>query len=81
MQSAKGKTKNWILKFETRDNKTSPLMGWESGDDTLKEVVLEFSSKEKAIQYAKNNNIIFEVTEPKKQDFIIKSYADNFLKD
>ena len=81
MQSAKGKTKNWILKFETRDNKTSPLMGWESGDDTMKEVILEFSSKDKAIDYAKKNNILFDVIEPKKNDFIIKSYADNFLKD
>ena len=81
MQSGRGKIKNWILKFETRDNKTSPLMGWESGDDTLKEVILEFPSKDKAIEYAKKNNIIYEVIEPKKHDFIIKSYADNFMKD
>ena len=51
MQSGRGKIKNWILKFETRDNKTSPLMGWESGDDTLKEVILEFPSKEKLDQW------------------------------
>ncbi len=81
MQSGKGKIKNWILKFDTKDNKTNSLMGWESGEDTMKEVRLEFSSKEKAIYYAKKNNIIYEVIEPKKHDFIIKSYADNFLKD
>ena len=68
-------------KFDTKDNKTNSLMGWESGEDTMKEVRLEFSSKEKAIYYAKKNNIIYEVIEPKKHDFIIKSYADNFLKD
>ena len=56
-------------------------MGWESGEDTMKEVTLEFSSKEKAIDYAKKNDIIYELIEPKKHDFIIKSYADNFLKD
>ena len=56
-------------------------MGWESGEDTLSEVSLKFSTKEKAIEYAKKNNIIFEVIEPKKSNFIIKSYADNFLKD
>ena len=56
-------------------------MGWESGEDTMKEVILEFSSKDKAVEYAKNNNILYEVVEPKKSDFIIKSYADNFLKD
>tara|TARA_A100000164_G_C21343341_1_gene512036 strand:+ start:211 stop:528 length:318 start_codon:yes stop_codon:yes gene_type:complete len=81
MQSGKGKLKNWILKFETKDNKFISFMGWESGDDTMKEVILEFSTKEKAIEYAKNNDILYEIREPKKQNFIIKSYADNFLKD
>ena len=56
-------------------------MGWESSDDTMHEVTLQFSSKDKAIEYAKNNNIHYEIVEPKKSDFIIKSYADNFLKD
>ena len=81
MQSGRGKTKKWILKFETKDNKTNPLMGWESGDDTMKEVILEFTTKDKAIEYAKKNSITFEVIEPKKYDYIIKSYANNFLKD
>ena len=81
MQSGRGKTKKWVLKFETRHGVTNPLMGWESGEDTMKEVILEFSSKDKAVEYAKNNNILYEVVEPKKSDFIIKSYADNFLKD
>tara|TARA_B100001996_G_scaffold232422_1_gene179401 strand:+ start:952 stop:1236 length:285 start_codon:yes stop_codon:yes gene_type:complete len=81
VQSGKGKTKKWVLKFETRHDVTNPLMGWESSDDTMGEVVLEFSTKNKAIEYAKNNNIRYELIEPKKSDFIIKSYADNFLKD
>tara|TARA_B100000214_G_C23690802_1_gene500747 strand:+ start:372 stop:656 length:285 start_codon:yes stop_codon:yes gene_type:complete len=81
MQSGRGKTKKWILKFETRHGNTNPLMGWESSNDTMGEVVLKFSTKEKAIEYAKKNNINFELLEPKKTDFIIKSYADNFLKD
>ena len=81
MQSGRGKTKKWVLKFETRHEVTNPLMGWESSDDTIGEVVLEFSSKARAIEYAKNNNIYYDLVEPKKSDFIIKSYADNFLKD
>ncbi len=80
-QSGKGKIKKWVLKFETRYGSTNPLMGWESSDDTMNEVVLEFSSKNSAIEYAKKNNIYYELIEPKKSDFIIKSYADNFLKD
>ena len=59
----------------------NPLMGWETSTDTLGEVVLKFSSKEKAIEYAKKNNISYNVVEPKKKEFVIKSYADNFLKE
>ena len=81
MQAGRGKTKKWVLTFETKNTKTNPLMGWESGEDTLSEVVLKFSSKQKAIEYAKKNNILYQVIEPKKSSFIIKSYADNFLKD
>ena len=80
-QSGRGKTKIWLLKFETRHEVTNPLMGWESSDDTMGEVTLEFKSKEQAIEYAKKNNIIFEVIQPKKSEFILKSYSDNFLKD
>ena len=80
MQSGRGKLKNWVLEFITRDSSVSPLMGWESSNDTLGEVKLEFSSKEKAIDYARKNNINFTVIEPKSRDFVIKSYADNFKK-
>ena len=81
MQSGRGKTKDWILRYITKDSNVNPLMGWESTDDMMGEVVLKFSSKEQAIEYAKKNNINFEVIEPKKNSYILKSYADNFLKD
>ena len=58
-------------------------MGWETSEDTMHEVILEFSTKNKAIEYAKNNNIRYQVVEPKKPEYIIKSYqADkiNFIK-
>jgi hypothetical protein len=80
MQSGRGKLKTWILEFETKDPSINPLMGWETSTDTLKEVILKFSTKEKAIDYAKKNNISYTVIEPKKKEFVIKSYADNFLK-
>ena len=36
MQSGKGKTKNWLLKFKSDKKKgINPLMGWESSNDTL----------------------------------------------
>jgi hypothetical protein len=80
MQSGRGKLKDWILEFKTRDPVVNSLMGWESSDDTLKEVKLKFSSKEKAIEYAEANNIDYKVIEPKQKMFVIKSYEENFTK-
>ena len=81
MQSAKRNTKKWLLEFDTLDTGVNPLMGWETSQDTMSEVKLEFTSKEQAINYAKKNNIDYYVEEPKKSKIIKKSYADNFLKD
>ena len=80
MQSGRGKLKKWVLEFETKDPSINPLMGWETSTDTLGEVILKFSSKDKAIEYAEVNNISYRVIEPKKKEYVIKSYADNFLK-
>ena len=80
MQSGRAKQKDWILEFETKDPSINPLMGWETSTDTLEEVILKFPSKEKAVEYANKNNISFKIIEPKKKEFVIKSYADNFLK-
>ena len=79
MQSGLKKTNKWILEFETKNPTRNPLMGWESSSDTLSELKLEFSSKEKAIEYAKKRKIDFEIIEPKKRKILRKSYADNFL--
>ena len=80
MQSGLGKTDKWILEYETNDPTSNPLMGWESSNDTLGELKLEFSSKENALNYAKKMKIDFEIIEPKKRKIVKKSYADNFLK-
>ena len=80
MQSGLGKTNKWILEFETKDPTINPLMGWESSSDTYSELILEFKTKELAIEYAKKNKIDFEIIEPQKRKTIKKSYADNFLK-
>ena len=79
MQSGRGKSYKWIMVFETRDPTRNPLMGWESSNDTLSELNLEFSTKELALEYAKKNKIEVEIIEPKKRKIVKKSYADNFL--
>ena len=78
MQSGRNNSKNWIIEFYTRKPGINPLMGWESSTDTMSEVRLEFSTKELAVNYAKNNKLDFELIEPKVRKKIKKSYADNF---
>ena len=80
MQSGLAKTSKWIIEFITKDPTKNPLMGWESSNDTLSELKLEFSSKELAINYAKKKKIDYEIIEPRKRKIVKKSYADNFLK-
>ena len=64
MQSGTKKFDKWIIEFITEDTGINPLMGWESSTDTLTELNLEFTTKELAIDYAKKNDIDFELIEP-----------------
>ena len=80
MQSGLKKTDKWIVKYITKNPGINPLMGWESSTDTLSELNLEFSSKDKAIEYAKKNKIKFEIVEENKRRIVKKSYSDNFTK-
>ena len=80
MQSGIKKFDKWVIEFIIEDPGKNRLMGWESSTDTYSELNLEFKSKDLAIEYAKKNNIDFEVIEPKERKIIKKSYADNFTK-
>ena len=80
MQSGLRNTKNWMLEFDTLNTGIDPLMGWETSKDTMSEVKLEFKTKDRAINYAKKNNINYYVVEPQEKKIIKKSYSDNFLK-
>jgi len=80
MQSGSRKTKNWLLEFDTLNTGINPLMGWETSNDTMSEIKLQFKTKEEAINYAKKNEIQFYIIEPQKRKIIKKSYTDNFIK-
>ncbi len=80
MQSGTKKFDKWVIEFITEKPGINPLMGWESSTDTYSELLLEFKSKELAIEYAKKNKIDFEIIEQKKRKILKKSYADNFIK-
>ena len=80
MQSGSKKFEKWIIEFITDDPGINPLMGWQSSTDTNNEVILEFTSKELAINYAKKNKINFEIIDFKPRKIVKKSYSDNFTK-
>ena len=61
MQSGRRNTKNWLLEFETLDNGINPLMGWETSNDTMSEVKLQFPTKLQAINYAEKNSIDYYI--------------------
>ena len=68
------------MEFDSLNTGINPLTGWISSKDTMSEVKLEFSTKDKAINYAKKNKIDYDIIEPQKRKIIKKSYSDNFLK-
>ena len=80
MQSGKKNSNKWLLVFDTINKSINPLMGWESSRDTMSELKLKFSTKDQAIDYAKNNNIEYKVVENQKRKLVKKSYTDNFIK-
>lgn len=79
MQSGRGKTHRWLLKFKPEkpyfvDN----LMGWVGMTDMPQEVQLSFPSKESAIAYARQQNLPFDLVEPHTRVVRTQAYADNF---
>ena len=80
MQSGLKKFDKWVLEYIVDDPTINPLMGWESSTDTFSELKMNFTTKEKAIEYAKKYDIEFELIEPKESKIAKKSYSDNFIK-
>lgn len=84
MSSGSAKTHDWILDFEPASaREIDPLMGWTSSDDTQKQVRLRFSTKEEALEYARDHGIDVQVLEPHKRKPNIRprGYGENFATD
>ncbi len=65
MSSGTAKTHKWFLEFtQTKAREVDPLMGWTSSSDTQTQVRLQFDTREEAVEYAKENNIVAQVREP-----------------
>lgn len=79
MQSGTNNSKDWVLEYEHSSARNKePVMGWVSSTDMMREVKLNFSSKDEAVKFAEDNHIEYEVVEPQEKKFVVKSYAENF---
>ncbi|MBA86313.1 ETC complex I subunit [Thalassobius sp. S69A] len=81
MSSGTAKTKSWVLEFAPASaREVDPLMGWTSSSDTQSQVKMKFSSKEAALDYAKEHGIEATVAEPNKRKPNIRAggYGENF---
>ena len=75
MQSGLGKTRKWVFEYQKqKDLIREPLMGWTGSQDTNEQVRLLFDDVDQAINYAKKNNIEYEVI-PEKEKNIGVSYT------
>lgn len=78
-QSGKGKTKLWVMEFETDDSLTAePLVGWVKAYDMSQELSLSFLSLEEALQFAKIKGFSYTVYNPCNVFIQPKNYAFNF---
>lgn len=79
-QSGRARTKQWLLEFDQASpGETDPLMGWTGSSDMLRQVHLEFDTREEAVAYATRAGIAYRVEEPHGE--VARkglSYADNF---
>lgn len=79
MQSGKAGSRKWVLEFEPSTGlKPDALMGWQSSDDTTRQVRMTFETREEAIAFARDNAIPHQVVDPKEPARVLKSYSENF---
>ncbi|WVQ95395.1 hypothetical protein IAU59_002492 [Kwoniella sp. CBS 9459] len=82
MQSAKGKTKRWIVDWDVLQGSgrwENPLMGWAATADYMQGTSLAFPSKESAIRFAEKQGWMYKIDEPKKIKIPPKNYANNYV--
>ncbi|MFQ3307569.1 MAG: glutaredoxin 2 [Candidatus Midichloriaceae bacterium] len=81
MQSGFKNNKKWILEFVELDQRFhDQVMGWVgSGNMYRNEVMLYFTTKEQAIEFATKNSIEYFIREPNKYEYQLKSYISKYF--
>jgi hypothetical protein len=79
MQSGRGKTKEWVLEYETvTARQPEALMGWTSSGDTLNQVQIKFDTEDRAVAFAKGKGWDYTVLRQHERVVKARNYADNF---
>lgn len=84
MTSGQARTSAWVLEFAPEEKREiDPLMGWTGSPDTQSQVRLRFSSKEAALDYAREHGIEATVLTPHKRKHNVRpgGYGENFAPD
>ncbi|PVV03319.1 hypothetical protein BB560_002214 [Smittium megazygosporum] len=83
MQSGKNNGRHWQIDFNLLSNGgnrwENQLIGWRGSSDPSQGIRLYFSSKEKAIAFAKRQGLKYNVVEPNFTKFKVKTYKENFV--
>merc|ERR1712168_1360728 len=78
MQSGTAGVRRWRIEFDNRERWENSLMGWASNADPLSNMLVEFASKEEAVEFVEKNGWDYWVEDPKERSPKAKSYALNF---
>ena len=79
MQSGLKKTKSWIVEFQFDSSlKKDVLMGWNSSDNTNKQIKLSFPNLDDAKSWCLKNELLYEIEDQSYKAIKPKSYSSNF---
>ena len=78
-KSSVSRGNNWVLEYpRSAAVRPDALMGWQSSDDTVRQVKIRFPDKETAIAYADAHHIEYDIVETHARRVRPRAYADNF---
>lgn len=78
MQSGTSYLNTWKIEFNSQKRWVNDLMGWTSSGDPVSNMVLNFPTRESAVEYCERNKLQWFVDEQPERKLRRKSYAENF---
>ena len=78
MQSGLKNTKKWLLKLEPHEKYIDSFTGWTGSKGAQQSKLFSFDTREEAENFAKSQELDYEVFAPQEKQVQPKSYIDNF---